>query len=573
MAQQVNAEIVIGGKKLEHFTHLQINQSLFTHHTFEVAVPFEVLENKDDFFFKQSHSAMVGEVATISFTTVYKNVPADFKFSGIVTELTLVNDSDMINSFVITGHSPTYLMEDGIQRRAWVEQPFPNIINAVLKDYSSFNKSVNVVYTDKIDYKAQYDESNWDYLTRLCNEYGEWCYYDGTKLVVGKAVHPEQPFVADGIQHFSMSVGVKPNQVAMMHYNYQKHERYSGKGAPVSGLGTFGDFAYSKSSSLFSQSSLQWPLRDIQFSAQLVDAVEATNKANATDLVRFNGAGENPNLGVGVIVNVTARKLDIAETNKFKEESAGKYRINTISHSVDSVGNYENHFEAVPFSVDAPPLNPYAHQPTALPEVATVKFNADPLQLGRVKVEYHWPNTLMAKSSWIRVAVPYTGGARGALFIPEIEDQVLISYEANHVDFPVIVGSLYHKDPSTNYWFDNNYQKIIRTKGGNKIVMKDKPGEQEFFITNSNNKGTSLHISFKGDGVIHMQTKGLIKLEAKDIKMQAKNNIEMQAGKDVTIKAGTNIEIKAGTKAEVSATTTDIKGSAVNVKGSMVKIN
>lgn len=565
MAQQVKADIVIGGKKLEHFTHLQIHQSLFTHHTFEIAVPFEVLEDKNDFFFKQSHTAMVGEVATISFKTVYKNVPADFKFSGIVTELTLINDSDMINSFVIIGHSPTCLMEDGAQRRAWVAQPFPSIINDVLKDYSSFNKSVNVVFKDKIDYKAQYDESNWDYLTRLCHEYGEWCYYDGTQLVVGKAVHPEQAFVADGIQHFSMSVGVKPNQVEMMHYNYQKHERYSSKGQAVSGLGTFGDFAYSKSSALFSQSSLQWPLRDIQFKSQLDDAVEAMNKANATDLVRFNGAGENPNLGVGVVVNVTARKLDTANTNKFKEESAGKYRINTITHSVDEVGNYENHFEAVPFSVSSPPFSPNPHSPVALPEVATVKFNEDPLKLGRVKVEFHWPNTLMAKSSWIRVAVPYTGGARGSLYIPEVEDQVLISYEANHVDFPVIVGSLYHKDPSTNYWFDNNYQKIIRTKGGNKIVMKDKPGEQEFFITNANNKDTGLHISFKDDGVVHIYTKGLIQLDAKDIKMHATHNVEITADNEMHLHGekkvnvtGNEFNVKGDSIVDITAPNVDV---------------
>ncbi|RZM24643.1 MAG: rhs element Vgr protein [Pedobacter sp.] len=555
MAQQVKADIVIGGKKLEHFTHLQINQSLFTHHTFEIAVPFEVLENKDDFFFKQSHTAMVGEVATISFKTVYKNVPADFKFLGIVTELTLVNDSDMINSFVISGQSPTCLMEDGVQRRAWVDQPFPNIINAILKDYSSFNKTVNVVFTEKISYKAQYDESNWDYLTRLCDEYGEWCYYDGTKLVVGKAVHPEQPFVTDGIQHFSMSIGVKPNQVEMMHYNYQKHERYTGKGLPVSGLGTFGDFAYSKSSSLFAQASQQWPLRDVQFKAQLDDAVEAINKGSATNLVKFNGAGENPNLGVGVVVDVTARKLDVAETNKFKEESAGKYRINSITHTVDEVGNYSNDFEAVPFSVSTPPLNPFIVSPTALPEVATVKFNEDPLKLGRVKVEFHWPNVLMAKSNWIRVAVPYTGGARGSLYIPEIEDQVMISYEANHVDFPVVIGSLYHKDPSTNYWFDNNYQKIIRTKGGNKIVMKDKPGEQEFFITNSNNKDTGLHISFKDDGVVHIYTKGLIQLDAKDIKMHATNNVEITADNEMHLHGQTKV---------------NVTGNEFNVKGDSI---
>ncbi|MEZ0539645.1 type VI secretion system Vgr family protein [Fibrella arboris] len=573
MAQQVKADIVIGGKKLEHFTHLQINQSLFTHHTFEIAVPFEVLEDKEDFFFKQSHTAMVGEAATISFKPLYKNVSEDFKFSGIVTEITLANNSDMINSFLIRGHSPTYLMEDGHQRRAWVEQQLANIFNAVLKDYSAsaLPRVVSSTFTNLIDYKAQYDESNWALLTRLCREYSQWCYYNGTQLIIGKPENNTVPFIIDGVQHFNLSVSLKPNQFQMFHYNYQKDESYRSGGQPVQSLQAFGNFAYSKSASLFSRASLRWPLRDIQSKGELDDAVEATNISNATDLVTFEGVGENPNLSIGVIVDVTTQKL--ADTGKFKKLSAGKYRITAIIHRVDEVGNYSNRFEAVPFSAEMPPRNPLVRAPTALPEIATVIKNDDPKQLGRVKIKFHWPNELEAKSSWVRVAVPYTGGARGSLFIPEINDQVLISYEANHVDFPVIVGSLYHKDPSTNYWFDNNYQKIIRTKGGNKIVMKDKPGEQEFFITNANNKGTSLHISFKDDGVIHLQTKGVIKLDAKDIKMQAKNNIEMQAGKNVTIKGGTNVNIKAGDTAELSATTTDVKGMTVNVKGGMVKIN
>ncbi|MEZ0611502.1 type VI secretion system Vgr family protein [Fibrella sp. WM1] len=570
MAQQVKPEIVIGGTTLEHFTHLQIDQSLFTHHTFQIAVPFEVLESKNDFFFKKSHSSMVGKPASIKFKPIYKNVSADFQFAGIVTELTLINNSDMTNSFLIKGHSPTFLMEDGVQRRAWVEKDLSTIVNDVLGAYS-FNKGVNVNFKDKIDYKTQYDESNWDFLRRVCQEYGEWCYYTGSKLIVGETPLKEEPFVADGVQHFSMSVGVKPNQIEMMHYNYKKHERYSGKSKPLSALGTFGTFAYQTSSSLFGNSSLLWPLRDAQSKGDVDSAVDAMNKTNATDMVRFNGHGENPNLGVGVVVNVTAQKLE--KPNVFKQESGGKYRINHITHTVDEVGNYANDFEAVPYSAEAPPRNPYVHTPTALPEIATVKFNNDPLQLGRVKVEFHWPNQLVAKSSWIRVAFPYTGSDRGSLFIPEVDDQVVISYEANHVDFPMVVGSIYHKSPSTNYWFPNNEQKIIRTKGGNKIVMKDKPGEQEFFITNANNKNVGLHVSFKGDGKIQIYAEnGEIEVRAKNIKMHAKENIELQA-KNIQMQASQNASLKSGSNTEINGTTTDVKGSTVNVKGTMVKIN
>ncbi|WP_288427506.1 type VI secretion system Vgr family protein [uncultured Spirosoma sp.] len=594
MAQQVNVNVSIGGHQVRHFTSLRVDQSLFTHHTFEIIVPYEDLDDKNELFFKSAHQKLVGQGIEIGITPYYKKIPGQFTFKGIVTELVLRNNSELVNSYVIRGHSPTFLAEDGVQRRAFIQQTLAQIFGAVLKPYP-FKKNLSPKYTARINYKAQYDESNFDFLNRLAAEYGEWFYYDGQQLIFGKPGTEVQPFVVDGVQHFDMAVSLKPNLFSMYHYNYVKHEAYGGAGNPVGGLGNFGTFAYGKSQGLFTQASQLWPLRDVQFQGELDNAVESVNATNAADLVRFHGAGENPNLSVGTIVNVTGQKL--TAPGRYKQDNAGSYRITAISHTVDQIGNYENFFEAVPESADFPPRNPTVRMPVALPEVATVIKNTDPLKLGRIQVQFHWPNQLEGKSSWIRVAFPYTGSSRGMLFIPEPDDQVLISYEANHVDFPVVVGSLYHKSPANDYWFDNNYQKIIRTKGGNKLVFKDKPGEQEVFITNANKKGTNLHISFKDDGTITLETEGLIQLKAKDITLTAKHNIELKAqnniemtavnevkvtAKNIKTKAGQKanhtatqaIEMQAGQAVDVQAATVDVKGGGlVDIKAPLIKIN
>ncbi len=171
----------------------------------------------------------------------------------------------------------------------------------------------------------------------------------------------------------------------------------------------------------------------------------------------------------------------------------------------------------------------------------------------------------------------------------------MVSYEANHVDFPVVVGSLYHKAPDTDYQSENNYTKFIRTKGGNKIVFKDKPGKQEIFITNANKKGTNIHISFDGDGTIKLHTQGLIELKAKDIRMTATNNIEMKAQNNIEMtavkelsikamnfnttasqkashKASQAIELQGGGKVEAKGAQVDIQGGKVAVQGGMVDI-
>ncbi len=595
MAQQVTVKVDIGGVPLKHVTHLRIEQSMFTHHTFEIVVPIEDIEGKGAFFFNKAHQQLCGKPISIRFKPYFKNVPDDFEFNGVVTELVLHNDSEMVNSFIIKGHSPTFLMEDGQQRRAFLKVGLADIFGGVLFPYPQnlLPRRISPKNGDVFEYKAQYDESNYDFICRLAAEFGEWCYYNGTELVLGKPDNKTQPFVVDGVQHFDMAIGLKPNLYAMSHYNYVKHETYKSGGQPPP-LDTYGTFAYNQSGSLFGRSSLLWPLKDVQAQGQLDGAVQDVNASNAADLVRFQGSGENPNLNVGVIVNVTGQRLNSAR--QFEKVDVGSYRITHITHTVDTIGNYENFFEAIPAASGHPPRNPHARMPLALPEIATVYKNKDPKKLGRVKVKYHWPNRDSCESAWMRVAFPYTGSSRGMLFIPEEGDQVLISYEANHVDFPLIVGSIYHKSPSNDYWFDENYQKIIRTKGGNKLVFKDKPGEQEVFITNANKKGTNLHISFKGDGTITLHTDGLIQLEAKDIKMTAKENIEMNA-KNMTVKVQQDIKVtskttkvsaldsvelsgtkqatlKSSVKTEVQGTQVEVSGNAlIDIKAPLVKIN
>ncbi len=229
MAQQVNVSVSIGGTTIKHFTSLRVDQSLFTHHTFEIVVPYEDLDDKNELFFKTAHQKLIGQGAEISISSYYKLVPGKFVFKGIVTELLLRNNSELVNTYVIRGHSPTFLAEDGVQRRAFIQQTLGQIFGAVLMPYP-FSKSISPKYTARIDYKAQYDESNFDFLNRLAAEYGEWFYYDGQQLVMGKPGNQAQPFVIDGVQHFDMAVSLKPNRFSMRHYNYVKHEAYAGPG-------------------------------------------------------------------------------------------------------------------------------------------------------------------------------------------------------------------------------------------------------------------------------------------------------------------------------------------------------
>ena len=231
-------------------------------------------------------------------------------------------------------------------------------------------------------------------------------------------------------------------------------------------------------------------------------------------------------------------------------ESFGKYRVISITHEVDAEGNYKNDFVAIPHLARVPPINPHYLPPHGSPELAEVIDDADPKQLGRLRVRYYWPvdNPRQAETDWLRLLTPYSGHGKGYLMKPEVGSQVLVAYQGGLAEQPFVLGNLFHaKNPQgATYSPAQNNLKGIQTAGGNKVVMQDAQGAQSIHISNSNNKDTAIQVSFEGDGSITIKSNGPINLVSGDtITLEAVKNIELRAGEDVRIAGQKNVAIAA----------------------------
>src|ERR1700712_3292630 len=170
MAQQVKTKLELeNGNKIGHFKNLTMTQDLFRHHRFELTVPFNELEKKDEIFFRDSHKNVCGKTLSISFESFDENVSFDFRFKGIVTEITLSNLSDFSNVFIIKGYSPTILLEDCSIKRSFIKKNMQQIFDAVLSEYPGnvIRKRFNPRSKSNIPYAVQYDETNFEFLSRL----------------------------------------------------------------------------------------------------------------------------------------------------------------------------------------------------------------------------------------------------------------------------------------------------------------------------------------------------------------------------------------------------------------------
>ena len=117
----------------------------------------------------------------------------------------------------------------------------------------------------------------------------------------------------------------------------------------------------------------------------------------------------------------------------------------------------------------------------------------------------------------------------GTLFLPELGDEVLVTFEEGDSERPYVVGSAWngvHQPPATGFHspgevngseFAQNYIKRIVTKSGHRITLVDTPGKETISIatpTNNRIMLTESHADTGGRPAIVLESAGDIVLAA-----------------------------------------------------------
>ncbi|GAA4027358.1 phage baseplate assembly protein V [Hymenobacter glaciei] len=551
MSYPVNVSVhVDGGTTLADYNKLTLSQHVLTHHSFALDFSFEALGKalglKPETLFTQAHQKLSGKNITIGWTSnMPDNGGRSFEFKGIITHVSIQTDADLVNYYHVSGYSPTFLLEDGTQSRTFVKKSLQAIFTQVLGDYpgNPLQKQLKAQSQDVLPYVVQYNETNFNFLSRLAAQQGEWLYYDGTTLRLGQGAGKSISFKSSSAQVFTLSMHLQPGKAEGAHYNYRTHQPLKTKAAAPTAGHPFGQFAVQKSDELFSQPHRLQAGTQLNDQAQLQRAIDGLAAKRAGNQVSLEGSGETFDMVPGSVLDVQ----DAAGA------AYGKFRVLAVRHEVDGDGNYSNHFEAMPDAAPAAPANPLYPASDAQPELAEVIDLADPRHLGRIRVRYYWPvaKPADAETGWVRVSTPYSGDGKGQMFTPEKGSQVLVGYEHGLADFPVVLGNLFHPQnkQGAKYSTPDNHLKGMQTAGGNKVVMSDKKGEQTILLSNSNNKDTAVSVSFKGDGSVHIHSKGPVTVNGSVITLEAgeKGEIKMHA-KTITMVAEDDVKIAAKNK-------------------------
>jgi uncharacterized protein involved in type VI secretion and phage assembly len=596
MALASSVTIEIAGQEIKDFLTFSIDQKMHDLQEFTVSCRMDTFENPDDSVLNASKN-FIGSVAIIrieTFTMGWQETSPGFLFKGFIHSVKAVksetNSEDLI---ILQGYSPEYLLKNHPGCRSFENKSLKQIIETVLKPYPRdiLATNVNPTYSELIPFCVKYNENCHDFLKRMAARYGEWMYYNGKEFIFGNASGNKEDLVlGKDLKTLDFSINIKAAGFKYISYDYMKAEPIEKKADKNMGkaqLNELGKIALDTSWKQIGQIDSQYfPHLNVQQGSETKaqnTSVEMKAAGTAMGMCGINATSENMNLVPGSKITVTEPKMmGTGEINY------GEYIITSIQHECDNLMNYKNSFTAIPAETQIPEYTNPELVPQSAPQSAVVTNNNDPEKLGRVKVNFFWQESNQ-ETPWLRTVSPYAASERGFFFIPEIDDEVLIGFDAGNAERPFVMGSLYNgvNKPHSNWPNSKNSFKGIATQSGlrlefdeeKKTTTIDTPAGNKIVISDDEK---SILLSDENMNKVEMSPDGIVLDSMKDISINSKSKIILDATAGVEISSvadvkvsGLNIDQNADMsfKANGGASATLEGGGSTTIKGALVMIN
>ena len=179
----------------------------------------------------------------------------------------------------------------------------------------------------------------------------------------------------------------------------------------------------------------------------------------------------------------------------FNSTANAAYILQTVTHHY-SAGKYSNSFAAIPNATTFRPLRlaqtprVYGAQTALVVGKAGEEIWTD--QYGRIKLKFYWDQSSAqdeTSSCWIRVSQAWAGKQWGAMFLPRMGQEVIVSFLDGDPDRPIVTGAVYNAEQAVPYTLpDDQTKSTIKSntskggQGANEIRFEDKQGSEELFL-------------------------------------------------------------------------------------------
>ena len=386
----------------------------------------------------------------------------------------------------------------------------PDIISQVfnLFDFKDFRLSLQNTYPP-LEYCVQYRETSFNFVSRLMEEFGIFYYFDhsteGKHTMVLADQSSTLPDCPSSPVSYSAQVGGLEDPEILDTWQIGQEVR--------TGKYTVTDYNFTTpSTSLLANDPTVVELSASQ-PLELFDYPGLHTTKDQGDTVAKVRMQEEEASHMTVSASGNCRGLipgySFDLKNHYRPDQNTSYVVTEVRH-LASVGEayttapnpgdetYSNRLACIPASVTYRPARitpkPFVQGPQPALVVGKTGEEIWVDKYGRVIVQFYWDRLGQKNensSCWIRTSQPWAGGNWGAMWIPRIGQEVLVSFLEGDPDRPIITGRVYNADQMPPYTLPDYQTRSTfmsrSSKGGgssnyNELRFEDLMGQEQIFM-------------------------------------------------------------------------------------------
>jgi type VI secretion system secreted protein VgrG len=546
-------------------------------------------------------------------------------FNGVISEFAHVDHTARYHQYRAVLRPAFWLLSRRADCRVFHKQSTPDIVAAVCKQCSVEYKSSLSSKYEPWEYRVQYRETDFDFVSRLLEHDGIYYYFEHAKgqhtlvLVddVGKLKEmkgyetvPFAPPAAgsaqrdrDHLHSWSVHESFQPAASATTDYDFEKPSDQLNVATPVAkrtDSARYEVFEYPAGANPLNRTGVQHITKVRAERFQAAQAV-ARSEGDAAGLAAGHvfKLAKHPRSDFNKRWLVISTAIDVS--SNAGETSAGAAAEPYVSMEVESVD------AAVPYRPERVTPKPVIQGTQTARVIGSSKDKESWTdKYGRIKVQFHWDRATSGDHScWVRVAQSWSGKGWGAQFVPRVGQEVVVSFLEGDPDRPIVIGSVYNAEHMPPFALPDEvtragFRSSTSPSGGkdnfNELRFEDKKGSEEIYlhaekdlqVVVENNQTLSVGATKKdkGDRTTTIQhddkltvgndltvsvTGKETRTVTKDRATSAKENDKLDVAKKYTLTAGDTITLECGLAKILMKKdgTVEISGKDVKVKGSL----
>jgi type VI secretion system secreted protein VgrG len=499
-------------------------------------------------------------------------------FNGIVTEFTYEDFSGDVQFYGLVLRPRFWLLTRSSDCRVFQNKTTRDIVDEVLNGRVTCKAALNGAYKPW-DYRVQYGETDFEFVSRLLEHEGIYYYFEHTAnhedvLVLtddmgkhsaakGYAEVPYLPETGaesqvrwrDKITAWHASKSFQAAGFASLEYNFETPAAALRAASPVPGrkdASKYELFEYPAGATLQTAAEVE-----------RIAKVRAEQLHGAQSVIRCKG--DAVGLAVGGLFALTEhprpsynrkQHLIVATEIDFELDETRGTADNAHCHiSIEAVPSN------VPYRPERVTQQPRIHGTQTARVVGPQGKEIWTDKYGRVKVQFHWDRKGKsddASSCWVRVASGWAGKNWGLQQIPRVGQEVVVSFLDGNPDRPLIIGSVYNAEQMPAYELPANATRsVLKSRSSadgtandfNELRFEDKKGAEEIYL----HAEKDLQVVIENNQTI---TVGATKKDKGDRTTTIQHDDKLSVGNDFTV-AVTGKETRTVTKERVSTLKAD----------------